>query len=222
MMDHEQAVQKQASLRYALGELTGTERDSFEEHFADCANCMTDVETSTVFAANARAVFREGATAGTRERRLSWFAWRPFPVLAFSAALNLVLVAGLGYGWLHLHSASPAAVATASVPESVEIVAIHGTARGAEGSGQVVRVSGRPVILAFDLPQSYEHYLYSVEREGAVVMSGEVKVADHSESLNLEVPAQLLPKGRYRVSATGTSGATRDSLGVCLVDVEPK
>ena len=59
MMDHEQAVRMQASMRYALGELTPDERDSFEEHFADCRYCMSDVEMATALAVNAKEVFRE-------------------------------------------------------------------------------------------------------------------------------------------------------------------
>ncbi len=35
-MDHDQAIQTQASIRYVLGEQTPEERDSFEEHYADC------------------------------------------------------------------------------------------------------------------------------------------------------------------------------------------
>jgi len=222
MMDHEQALQTHAPIRYALGELTDDDRDSFEEHFADCSDCMRDVETSMAFAANARAVFRERASEGTRARRFAWFAWRPFPALALSGALNFVLVAGLGYGLLHLRTAAPVASATSAEPESVDIVAVHGTTRGAEGSGQIVRVSRRPVVLTFDLPQSYEHYLYSVERGGVAVMSGEITVSGHPDSLNLEIPANRLAEGQYRVSMTGTSGATRDSLGACLLQVDSK
>jgi hypothetical protein len=222
MMDHEQAIQTQASIRYAVGELTGAERDSFEEHFADCPDCMKDVETSTVFAANTRAVFREQASAGRRAKGPSWFAWRPFPALALSAAFNVVLVAGLGYGLLHQRTASTGAAVTSAEPESVDIVAVHGATRGAESPGPVVRVSHRPIVLTFDLPQSYEHYLYSVERDGTAVMAGELPVPGHADSLNLEIPANRLSEGQYRLSVTGTSGAVRDGLGTCLLQVDPK
>jgi hypothetical protein len=222
MMDHEQAVQTQASMRYAAGGLTDAERDSFEEHFADCSDCMRDVETSTVFAANARAVFRVQASGGSRTKTISWFAWRPFPALAFSAALNLLLVAGLGYGLLHLRTASTGAAVTSGEPESVDVIAVHGATRGAETPGQIVRVSRRPIVLAFDLPQSYEHYSYSIERDGTAVMAGELRAPGHADSLNLEIPPGRLPEGQYRVSVTGTSGAVRDILGACLLQVDTK
>jgi hypothetical protein len=222
MMDHKQAVQTHASMRYAAGELTGTERDSFEEHFADCSDCMKDVETSTVFAANARAVFRARASSGSPAKPISWFAWRPFPALAFSGALNVVLVAGLGYGLLHLRTASTGAVVTSSEPEAVDVVAVHGTTRGAEAPGQVVHVSRRPVVLTFDLPQSYEHYSYSIERDGTAVLAGELQAPKHADSLSFEIPADRLPEGQYRVSVTGTNGSVRDSLGACVLQVDPK
>ena len=222
MMDHEQAVQTRASIRYAAGELTGADRDSFEEHFADCADCMKDVETSTIFAVNARAVFQAEASGGRRAKSTFWFGWRPFPALALSAALNLVLVAGLGYGLLHLRTASTGAVAASGEPESVDFVAVHGVTRGADTPGQIVRLSHRPIVLAFDLPQSYEHYFYSIERDGAAAMAGELRAPGQGDSLNVEIPAGRLPPGQYRVSVSGTSGAVRDILGACLLSVDPK
>jgi len=221
-MDHEQAIQTQASMRYALGELTQAERDSFEEHFADCSHCMSDVEVATAFAANAKEVFRDRALGRDRPKGNAWLWWRPFPALALSAALNLVLVAGLGYGLLRPHPASPSDVAQSSEPESVEIVPVHGTTRGSEGPAQVVRASRRPVVLAFDLPQRYEHYFYSIDRAGAAVLSGEVSVSGRPDSLNLQIPVARLAPGEYEVTLTGAIGAVREGLGTCLVQVQAR
>jgi anti-sigma factor RsiW len=63
-MDHEEALQARASTRYILGDLSATERDAFEEHFADCSHCMKDVEVSAIFAANARSLFQERSAFG--------------------------------------------------------------------------------------------------------------------------------------------------------------
>jgi len=218
-MDHEQAVQSQASMRYALGELTPSERDSFEEHFADCTDCMKDVESSTAFAANTRQVFREKASAGTRKKAFGWFAWRPFPALAFSAALNVALLAGLGVEFTRIHPTQPAAVADSIQPQNVEIVPVHAATRGG-GQMQVVRVSRRPLVLTFDLPQSYEHYRYSVDRQGTSVMAGEVSVTGRPDSLNLQIPTSRLASGEYRVTLTGATASTSDNLGECLLQVE--
>ncbi|MEI9972839.1 MAG: hypothetical protein WDO73_12720 [Ignavibacteriota bacterium] len=46
---------------------------------------------ATAFAANSREVFRDRALKGDAPKGISWLRWRPFPILAFSAALNLIL-----------------------------------------------------------------------------------------------------------------------------------
>jgi hypothetical protein len=222
MMDHEQAIQTEASMRYALGELTPDERDSFEEHFADCSYCMRDVEVSTAFAANAREVFRERASAGTPATGFRWLQWRPFPTLALSGALNLLLVTGLGYGVLRHAPTISGGIANQAVLQSVDNVSVRGTTRGSEGSAQVVRASRRPVVLTFDLLKSYDHYLYSISRSGTAVLSGEVSVSGQPESLNLPVPADRLAPGKYQVTLTGVTGDVRESLGECVLQVETR
>jgi hypothetical protein len=219
-MDHEQAVQTEAPMRYALGELTPAERDSFEEHYADCSHCMNEVEVASAFAGNARDVFRERAGRRERPQKVSWFPWRPFPALALSAALNLLLAAGLGYGLLRFRpAASPLDVA--SGPESVEVVPVHAATRG-ESAAQVVHASGRPVVLTFDLPAHHEHYFYSIDRAGSVVLSGEVSVPGQPDSLNLQVPVARLAPGDYRVVVTGATGSAREILGSCLLQVQSR
>jgi Putative zinc-finger len=220
-MDHDQAIQIQATMRYMLGELTPAELDSFEEHFADCSVCMNEVESAAIFAANAKEAFREKALAADAPRRSSWWQWRPFPMLVFSAALNLILVAGLGYGLLRFRSATPVDSSNASQLESVDIVPVHGITRRGEGADQVIRASVRPVVLKFDLPQRYDHYYYSIDRAGSAVLAGEVKVSGQPESLNLKIPVMLLTPGDYQVTVTGAIGVERENLVDCRLQVEP-
>jgi len=218
-MDHEEAVQAQASVRYVLGDLTPAERDAFEEHFADCSNCMNDVGLATTFATNAKEVFRDRAARGTPAKGVPWLRWRPFPALAFSGALNLVLVVALGYGLLRVPPAMRTEVAELIEPQSVEVVPVHGTTRGSADTLQTVRASGRTLILTFDLPQRYEHYYYSIDRTGATVLSGEVTAAGRSDTLNLQIPVSRLHPGEYRVVLSGANGAAREDLGACLLQV---
>ena len=49
-MDHETAVQTKATERYFLGEITGADREGFEEHFFLCQECADDVRAMTAFA----------------------------------------------------------------------------------------------------------------------------------------------------------------------------
>jgi hypothetical protein len=218
-MDHEDAIQTHASMRYALGELTEAERDSFEEHFADCSLCMRDVEAAVVFTANAKEVFRERAAEPVRPKQQRWFGWRPAPAFAFSALLNLVLAAGVGYQLLQ-HRPLPTADVTNSV-EPVEVVAVHGATRSDPGM-QVVQTSGGPLVLSFDLPQRYERYLYSIRRGDTPAFSGEVNVTGRTDSLNLRIPVSRLVPGEYLVAVTGVNGASRDTLGSCLLQIPPR
>src|SRR5947207_15968254 len=95
-MDHETALRTSATERYFLGELTGQDRDGFEEHFFMCPECAEDLRALTVFAANAKAVFRQEAAGPTPQAE--WIS--SGRVLRLSAALNVALVLGGGYGRL--------------------------------------------------------------------------------------------------------------------------
>ena len=103
-MDHEAAIKSQAAERYMLGELSMAERDAFEEHLADCSRCMEDAATLDAFAANARAEFaaQSRPLLARPGFRLAGLLPRLAPVMAFSGALNLVLLAVIDYGALRL------------------------------------------------------------------------------------------------------------------------
>src|SRR5579885_2620207 len=58
-MDHETAIRLQAAERYVARALSESERDEFEEHFFECAECAEEVRWEQIFVANAREVFRE-------------------------------------------------------------------------------------------------------------------------------------------------------------------
>ena len=51
-MDHERATVTKLPMKYVLGELAPADRDEFEDHLADCSNCMNEVWMATAFAAN--------------------------------------------------------------------------------------------------------------------------------------------------------------------------
>ena len=78
------------------------------------------------------------------------------------------------------------------------------------------------MILTFDLPQPYEHYFYSIDRDGSAVLSDKVSVPDGQDSLNLPIQGARLSPGEYRVTVTGTTGAMRESIGTCLLQVQTR
>lgn len=211
-MDHDHAMKIEAPMKYALGELTETERDSFEEHFADCSQCIADVEAATVFAANAKAVLRERGADLARPKRFAWLIGRP--ALGFSLALNAALAAILGFAVLR--PGAPAA--NAGGPELVEVVSLRGPTRGAE---RVIRTAGREVVLQVDLPEHYERYAYSVTQAGSATpeRAGELPVQDSGDSLSFRLAAATLKPGEYNVTVRGKTGAKDDILRSCKLVV---
>ena len=66
LMDHAEAARKLAVEQYLLCELSGPEREEFEEHFFSCSECVKALEIGTEFMKNARAVFRGYRTQESR------------------------------------------------------------------------------------------------------------------------------------------------------------
>lgn len=221
-MDHDTAVRIKAPEAYIIGDLSETERDEFEEHFADCPGCREEVWLATAFAANARAVFRdrERQPAASRSDWLAWFRFRPAPALAWSAALNVLLCLGLGYQALRVMPVLRLQATSVTEPRSVQVVPVHSAVRGAAGETAVV-VSRPAVVLAFDLPRRYQRYTYSIRpMSGGKELTGEAGPPD-TDSLNIEVPVAHLVPGEYTVAASGWEDGREERLGDCRLKVLP-
>jgi hypothetical protein len=214
-MDHDYAVQIEAPMKYALGELTDAERDSFEEHFADCSKCIADTEAAAAFAANAKAVFLERGNAPPR-KRFEWLNLRP--ALGFSLALNAALAAVLGFAVLR--PVGPGG--GEGQANLVDVAPIEGPTRsGAEAKQTVVRTTGRDVVVQVYLPEHYERYSYSVTRTGssAAELAGELPGQGAGESLNVRLRTASLKPAEYQVTVAGQSGTRGEVLGLCRLIV---
>jgi len=96
-MEHDDAIRLQAAEKYVAGELAPGEKDAFEEHFFDCAECAEEVRWEMAFAANTRAAGGElqSQTPAAPEAVGWWNRLRLRPVVAFSFGANLALAAAL-------------------------------------------------------------------------------------------------------------------------------
>ncbi len=97
-MDHLEAKRLHASEKYVLGELSAEQRDAYEEHYFDCAECAEDVKATLTFVSAGREVFREEpvpAYSAPKElaRRPRWASWLR-PLIAVPAVAVLLLVVG--------------------------------------------------------------------------------------------------------------------------------
>jgi hypothetical protein len=89
-MDHTQLEQSHAAERYLLNEMSGEEREGFEEHFFDCPVCAADVADGERMLAAGRKVARETATVIPFRR--GWTAWLPAAAAAMLLVANVVLL----------------------------------------------------------------------------------------------------------------------------------
>ena len=213
-MDHETAVQQKATERYFLGELTGADRDGFEEHFFMCPECAEDVRAMTVFSANARAVFREesappvvpmGAFLSTLSSRAFWL----------SAALNVVLVSGLGYTLLKVTPEMRQELAAARDPQFVQDVPVLGLSRG-EVVVREIAPTTRRVVFSFYLREQFQNISYELkDASGAVGQRRSLPAPpreDSSES-HLSISTAGLKPGDYEIKFWGINSSGETPIG---------
>jgi anti-sigma factor RsiW len=58
-MDHIEALWLQAAEKYVLGELPNSQREEYEEHYFNCADCAEDIKAAVALVEGFRQVFRE-------------------------------------------------------------------------------------------------------------------------------------------------------------------
>lgn len=212
-MDHKEAVQLQAAVKYVLGELPPVERDSFEEHYFDCGECALDVKAAAAFVDAGREALRTerveaGAAKGVEKGR-GWFLWlRP----AFAIPAMVILLAVVGYQNLitlpHLKSANSSG--KAGIFNSFSLVAAN--VRGERGDEAVkVQVQKNETFaLDFDfLPaKQFDHYLCQLQDEaGRVVLQVSIPAEKEKQEIHLLVPNGLERSGTYNVVIVGDPGA---------------
>lgn len=89
-MNHNEAQQSDAVGRYILNEMSGDERERFEEHYFDCRDCGEDVLAGERLMANGRSLEREERKVVQFVPRPSWTRWIP---LASAAMLVVIATA---------------------------------------------------------------------------------------------------------------------------------
>src|SRR5258707_15391849 len=91
-MDHNEAIRLQAAVKYVLGELSQVQREEYEEHYFDCAECAIDLKALATFADTTREVLRqEKADQLAKDlvpARGGWLRWlQPITAVALFAAV---------------------------------------------------------------------------------------------------------------------------------------
>src|SRR5260370_25284315 len=94
-MDHNEAIRLQAAVKYVLGELSPVQREEYEEHYFDCAECAIDLKALATFADTTREVLRQEKVNSFAKdpvpARGGWLRWVQ-PVIAVPAFAALLLI----------------------------------------------------------------------------------------------------------------------------------
>jgi methionine-rich copper-binding protein CopC len=205
-MDHNLAHETYAAERYLLGEMSSGERDEFEEHYFGCRMCGENVEASTVFVENVKAVFRDESLKASPAAKRGWlrwtwptWSWLRLPAMVPSLAA-LVLAAVVTYQ-------NSVVIPQLLTPQSMAApVILDGETR----ASSLPRITqGAPLRFEMVLVHATasDHVLVDlVDTAGKTVRSGSVETPSGDHPLDVYFPGRLKP-GRYSLVARSAFGA---------------
>jgi hypothetical protein len=216
-MDHNQAVQLQAAVKYVLGELSQVQREEYEEHYFDCAECAIDIKALATFTDTTREVLRR-ETESQQAKELvpaggGWPSWlQPALVTACVALLLVVgyqnLVSIPHWKGLAGHSA-PLAVESVqvSVPQGLPVFPLVGSNRRGGGGPVFQAKSGESFALKFDItdsdPSASSAYLVRLDDgSGTARVLTTVTREEAKNTVFLKVPAGF-PSGKAQLVVLG-------------------
>jgi hypothetical protein len=197
-MEHSDAITTMAAERYTLGDMPAADRDAFEEHFFDCAECAASVRDGATIASATRALKNEPA----RKTRASWWA--------IAAAVALFSI--LGYQNL----VTIPALRNASTVRSAHV--LHPASFLSSGSRggsipEIVAAPGEDISFYFDVPPqtapASSFVAEVVDSKGVVRTTVPFSSEDARESVLLSVPTRELAAGNCElvVMPAGPTGA---------------
>jgi hypothetical protein len=209
-MDHQQATQLTAVEKYLLDELTGEERDQFEEHFFDCQECATDLRATAGFMAAAKNEFKVNPVpklGGVRNGKLFFASLSP-SVLVWSALAACLLV--IAYQSAVVYPRLKSEIAQLTAPEILPSLSlVGGNSRGGQVPAATFEAS-HGFLLLVDIPtqdrfSSYACLLYSPS--GSLSWRVEVPAQSARDTVSIRVPSADRPPGEYTLTVQGNVDA---------------
>jgi anti-sigma factor RsiW len=219
-MEHERAIQNLAVEAYLLGEMSPDERESFEEHYFECAVCAEDLRAASQFMEDAKDLLA-GADAPSpvpvrtskrpvpQQSGWGWLGWLS-PQAAAAMIAALVVVTGV-----ETFSTIPGLrrqVDEFETPRIVKSIVLRPVTRG---DASTVRTgAGEAVVLVFDPPESPELSPGSPLRftvksaNGRAVFELTGEVPNPGERITLSVPRLNVPPGDYTLIVQGATPST--------------
>jgi hypothetical protein len=201
-MDHTRATATGAAERYVLGDMTPQERDDYEAHFFDCAECADEVKNAAVFLDNAKPLLVNAEPARWPGSRASFV---PLPFVALAAAVVFVVA---GYQALVVvpNLRDQLRDAQRLQPASWHFLSVS------RGDAPVITVTGRErigVTLSRSFDRSFPFYLCEVrDATGRVVLSEVIPAARPGDELQILLPTDGLQSGRAVIAVAGLESAS--------------
>lgn len=211
-MNHNDALQTFAAEKYLLNELSGAERDEFEEHFFECAECAMDVRSGDAFIGQARRELRTAAQRAAAAPRRPFFS-------VFALPLAGVLMAGMAVVVVYQNAVTLPALrgelAAANAPAALPTTSlIGGASRGGDLPSAEV-TSGKPLFLNVDVPTDDRFSSYELEfSDQAGSPEGTIGVSPDQakNTLLVRLPADRIQGGIHTLAIEGVPGAGKPAV----------
>jgi hypothetical protein len=190
-MTHKDAVETTAVERYLLGEMSDTDRLTFEEHYFSCAECAEELRSAASMLEGARSGLAETSRGNVRAfesapAKRQTMAWYRSAALPWAVAATLAVAVGYqslrpwSGGRVNVYALSP--------------VTLRPQSRGVEPTVQLGPGAG-PVTLAIEVNDGREgsQELYELTQAGGErVVSGSAPAPAPGSPLLLLIPAWTL------------------------------
>jgi hypothetical protein len=209
-MDHNEAIQQQAVVKYVLGELSPVQREEYEEHYFDCAECAVDIKALATFADTTREVLRqERASSFAKDPvpvRGGWLRWLQPALVPACAALLLIIAYQNAVTIPHAKEKASSGAAQIFVSSRAPNMAV--TRGGAELKLAVRPNESLPLKFDFTPNTSFDGYVCQLlDESGRSVLQVRIPGSFANKELNLVVPVGLAKPGKYTLVFTGDPGS---------------
>jgi anti-sigma factor RsiW len=196
-VEHNQAVANMAAEKYVLGELRGSEREEFEEHFFGCPECARDLRDLSSVAEGARLLPNPPLkNEPFKARPAAWLqGWR-FPSLRFGFAWACALLVVTIF----------AAYQTTEFRNQIRPQAVASFLLRPETRGEPVPIPveqiGSFLLLEADLPGSSGSLKWDLGQAGSnrVIVHDLAAAPQPGASFKVLLPASLLAPGEYALT----------------------
>jgi hypothetical protein len=219
---HQEAVDTLATERYLLDDMSGADRQAFEDHFFSCDVCADDLRVAAAMAQGAQAGFAGTATTGrvlpmVVKPPVSHPAWYRSAALPWAAAAALACVTT--YQSFRVPSPGRDASPVAIVP-----VTLRPASRGADAVVPLPS-GGGPVSVAIEINEPAESGQVAYElnsSDGQRIASGRAAAPLPGAPLLLLIPSWTLIGPMHYILSVHDAGPSGRLLGEYRFAVSPQ